>query len=189
MSFKGGILNAIQIRLFGFIACVMLVISGCNETDKAEKKVVEYVPDQNQSYVKVLSNKPADIPLLPQDTSPCYVDVINNQQAVGLNELTSRSKVHMSGWAGDVPNGKSPRDIWLELDGIKQNTGFYYIKTASGINRQDVADVFKKPGLVNVGWEVYADLSGLSGGIYEVHVVMLIDQYWMTCDTKRLIQL
>lgn len=180
-----------RFEAFCVISCMLLAITACSDTDKhkTEHEAVEYVPDPNQIYTKVVGDRPVDISLLPQDTEHCFLDVINNQSATGINVLTGKSKVYMSGWAGDVPNGKSPQEVWIELDGIKQDTGFYYIKTASGIKRQDVADVFKKPGLVDTGWEVFVDLSEMAGGIYDVHIVMLVESKWMTCDTKRVIQI
>ena len=178
-------------KQISLIFCMVIMLAACSDTDKniPEQKVAEYVPDPAQIYVKALSDKPAGVPILPQETDPCFLDRVNNQNAIGINVLSDNSKVLLSGWAGDVTNGKSPQEAWLEFDGIKQDTGFYYIKTASGTKRQDVADVFKKPGLADTGWEVFVSLSDMPGGIYEVHIMMLVEDKWLTCDTKRVIQI
>lgn len=179
-----------NIRKIILIVCMLFVV-GCGDSNNGvvERKFVEYVPDSNQFYIKALTDRPAEISLLPQDVEPCFLDVINNQSANGVNMLAVKSQVHMSGWAGDVVNGRSPKIVWLEFDGIRQNTGFYYIKAINGVKRKDVAEIFGKSGLFDAGWNVYVDLSLLADGVYEVHVIMLVDQYWMTCDTKRLIQI
>ena len=178
-------------KIITLVSCMGILLSACSDSDKNKpvQKVEAYVPDPAQIYQKAVSDMPANMPTLPQDTEPCFLDVLNNQNAVGVNVLTDKSKAHLSGWAGDVPNGKSPQEIWLEFDGIKQDTGLYYIKATPGAKRQDVADFFKKPGLVDTGWKVFADLTELTGGIYEVHVVMQVEQHWLTCDTKRVIQI
>ena len=187
-----GLLVIMNLKTFSLIVFVCVVISSCSDSEKANNagyKPAEYVPDPDRIYIKIVGDRPDNMPLRFQDTQPCFLDVVNNRNATGINVVIDKSKVQLIGWAGDVPNGVSPQEVWLQFDGIRQNAGFSYIRTTSGIRRQDVADVFKKPGLTDTGWEVYADLSELASGSYDVLIVMLVNEKWLTCDTKRVIQI
>lgn len=135
--------------------------------------------------VKVIVERPSNIPSLLTTIGPCSLDIVNNQTAQDTNPIEDKTKVKLAGWAGNVTKGTSPQEVWIELNGV--NTA--YLKAATKIKRPDVAAFFNKPGLVDTGWEVYADLSGLAPGNYKVQIIMLEGRAGLISDTKRTIQI
>jgi hypothetical protein len=65
--------------------------------------------------------------------------------------ITDKSKIRLSGWATD--GDMIPKVVFIELEG----PGKVYLEASRGVKRPDVAAHLNEPGLVDAGWESYAD--------------------------------
>lgn len=177
-----------------FFILTTLILMACGKS--GEQKIQPDAPVQRgeqkiqpdtpvQRYEKADKARPKTLPDVLASTTPCSVDAIGEKSAIEVNLVTDKTKLKLAGWAGNVAEGTSQKEVWIEFVGAE--TAF--VKASSGLKRPDVASSLRKPGLEDSGWEVFADLSALTGGRYDINVVMYDGKNGLTCNTGRAIQL
>ncbi len=164
-------------------AAISLAFAACGDFGKQQNQPSASAPAQ--TYVKATKDRPSNIPSMLTTTEPCSLDAVNDQPAQDTYLVVDKTKVKFAGWAGNVANGTSPKEVWLELVGSDSA----YVKAIRGGKRPDVASSFNKPGLADAGWELYADLSVLAAGDYKAQILMVDGQQGLTCETKRAIKI
>jgi len=159
-------------------AAISLSLVACSEKqpEKAATPVATAVP----SFVKAATVRPAAIQSTLSLPGACALDSVNDQ-FVKDAAISDKARIKLVGWAGNVPAGTSPQQIFVELDGPSK----VYFKAAHGQKRPDVATVFKKPGLADAGWTAYADLSELAAGAYKVRIIQVEGQSGLVCDSNK----
>jgi hypothetical protein len=105
---------------------------------------------------------------------------VNDQPAKDAS-ISDKARIKLAGWAGNVPAGTSPQQVFVDLEGPSK----VYLQAAHGIKRPDVADFFKKPGLADTGWMAYADLSEMAAGAYKVRIIQVEGQSGLVCDSNE----
>jgi hypothetical protein len=172
--------NTISIGII-FVASI-LILTACGKTGE-QKIQPDAAPDKH--YVKPEKERPQAFPIMLAPTEPCSIDAVGEQAAIDINLVTDKTKLRLAGWAGNVADGISPKEVWVQLVG----TETFFIKADSGLKRSDVVSALNKPGLVDSGWEIFANLSALTVGTYVVSIVMNDGKTYLVCNTKRVIQL
>ena len=162
---------------------IALSLAACGDSGKQQSQPSATAPAH--AYVKATKERPSSIPATLSNTEPCAIDTVNEQLSQLTNLIADKAKVKLVGWAGDVVNGTSPQEVWVELVGA--NT--MYVKAVRGGKRADVASHFNKPGLIDAGWESHADLTGLAAGNYKLRVVMFDGNQGLACDSKLALQI
>lgn len=169
-----------------FFIAVLLFLVACSDPEKQQSQPTAVAPTQHL-YIKVAKDCPSNIPSqLTLIGGACHLDTINNQPTVDTNPVVDKTMVKLAGWAGNVAEGTSQQEVWIKFVGINSSS---YVKAIGRKKRPDVATHFNKTGLADAGWEVYADLSELEAGDYEVEVVMIEGEGGFSCKTKRIIQI
>ncbi|MFA5167553.1 MAG: hypothetical protein WC530_03370 [Candidatus Omnitrophota bacterium] len=163
-----------------FVA-IGLSLAGCCEKKPGEVEVAPPLSLTPPSFIKATTECPFTILAALDPTAACSIDWVDDKTAQEATPIKEKAKVKLAGWAGNVEAGTSPQEVFVELDGPSK----VYFKASPGLNRPDVAAHFKKPGLASSGWEVYADLSGVTAGTYKAQVIQVKGQSGLTCDTKR----
>lgn len=108
------------------------------------------------------------------------LDLIDGKPAKKPVTVINKSRVRIFGWAANVEKGVVPQLVYLEFEGpIKA-----YLKiTTRRVERPDVVAYFQKPCLLNSGWEIFADLTGLPSGNYNVKIIQIEGQAALLYDT------
>ena len=164
------------------IAAMGLSLVACSE--KPPEKPAAPVATQASGIAKATAARPAVIQSTQSLPNACALDSVNDQLGKDAS-ISDKARVKLSGWAGNVPAGTSPKQVFVEIDGPSK----VYVQAALGIKRQDVADHFKKPGLADVGWVANADLSELAAGAYKVRTIQVEGQTGLVCDSNKSIVL
>lgn len=160
------------------VAAMGLSLVACSE--KQPEKAAAPVATPAPSFAKATAVRPAAIQSTQSLPDACRLDAVNDQPAKDA-WISEKARIKLSGWAGNVAAGTSPKQIFVELEGPSKA----YIQAAHGIKRSDVADHFKKPGLADTGWVAYADLSGMAAGDYKVRIIQVEGQAGLVCDSKN----
>jgi hypothetical protein len=163
-------------------ALSVLCLTGCTERPAASPQPASSEAESPQPAapaVDVLRPSPvAEIaPLLALPTSgTCslenMLDLRDNAPRPGAEPNTYAADAGGAytfvGFATDSDEGTVPAAIRVLLHGP---AGAFAIDAGTGESREDVAKFFGKPGLAKSGYRFVADLSALSAGAYEVHIV------------------
>ena len=160
------------------LAAVGLLLAACSE--KPPEKAAAPGAAPASGFAKATTVRPAVIQSTQNLPNACALDTVNDRLAKDAS-ISDKAKVKLGGWAGNVPSGSSPKQIVVELDGPDK----VYVQAVLGIKRQDVADHFKKPGLVDVGWVANADLSQVAAGAYKVRIIQVEGQTGLVCDSNK----
>ena len=172
-------------KYFLLVIAMGLSFAGCGEQGpgKSENPGSFTVPlaAKNRSVVKATSERPSAIPAALGPGGACQVDWFNDMLAQKAAPIKEKTKVRLVGWAGNLEKGISPQEVFIMLVGPST----VYFKAFSGLKREDIFSAFKKTGLMNSGWEVYADLSEVSAGAYKVQVIQVGGPSASVCDTQR----
>jgi hypothetical protein len=164
------------------ITAVAICITACGDS---AKQVNQPAPATSApTFIKAVSDPPINPSSMQKDDGACAINLVNELEPKEVNPLLTKDKVKIVGWGAKVASGTSPKEVWLLLAGAST----FYVKTR-GVKRPDVATYFAKPGLVDAGWEAYADLTALAAGVYNLKVVLVDAQQGVICDTKKNIQL
>ncbi len=164
------------------VAAMSLSLVACS--DKPPEKTAPPVAAPAPGFVKATTVRPASIQATRSLPDACRLDSVNDQPASDVS-ISDKARVKLIGWAGNVPAGTSPQQVFVELEG----PSMFYIQATRGIKRPDVADHFNKPGLADAGWVAYADLSGMAAGAYKVRIIQVEGQSGLVCDSNRSILL
>ena len=137
---------------------------------------------QEQRYLAPIRSRP---PSIPQELSPvtsCNIDVVEGAPRAEPTAIKNKAAAQLSGWAGDVLSGTSPSAVFIELEGPDK----IYVKASRGPRRPDVVAAFHRKGLMNSGWEAYADLSQLPSGSYKVRIIQFEGNSGFICEKGSL---
>ena len=164
------------------VAAIGLSLAACSEKEpeKAATPVAPPVATPASGFAKATTVRPAVIQSTQSMPNTCALDGVNDQPAKDAS-ISDKARVKLSGWAGNVPAGTSPKQVFVEFEGPSK----VYVQAALGIKRPDVADAFKKPGLADTGWVAYADLSGAAAGAYKVRIIQVEGQSGLVCDSNK----
>jgi len=168
------------------VAAIGLSLAACSE--KPPEKAAGPVAPSAPGFARATTERPAVIQSTQNLPNACSLDVVNDQTAKQDTSISDKAKVKLTGWAGNVPAGTSPKQVFIELEGpgkIFGGSSKFYIQAALGIKRPDVADHFKKPGLVDVGWAANADLSEVAADAYKVRIIQVEGQTGLVCDSNK----
>jgi predicted small lipoprotein YifL len=167
------------------VVAIGLSLAGCGEQGpgKSANPGSFTVPPaaKNRSVIKATSERPSTIPAALGPGGACQVDWVNDVLAQKAAPITEKTKVRFVGWAGNTEKGTSPQEVFITLVGPST----VYFKAFSGLKREDIFAAFKKRGMTNSGWEVYADLSEVAAGTYKVQVIQAEGPSASVCDTQR----
>lgn len=166
-------------------AAICLALAACWDAGKPHHQPSVPVLAPNQSFLRVTTERPADMPAMFTTTAPCSLDALNDQPARDVTIVADKARIKVVGWAGNMADGTSPQEVWLEFNGV--NSG--YVRATRGGKRPDVAKHFNKSGLTDSGWKAFVDLSSLASGTYKVHVIMTDRRQAFGCDTKRAVRI
>ena len=172
------------------VAAVGLSLAACSE--KPPEKPATPVATPATGFARPATERPNTIQSTQNLPGTCALDSVNDKVISKEASISDKAKIKLSGWAGNVPAGTSPKQIVVELEGPGKVCGGpskVYIQAALGIKRQDVADHFKKPGLADVGWVVTADLSDVAAGAYKVRIIQVEGKTGLVCDSNKSIVL
>jgi len=156
------------------VAAIGLTLAACSE--KQPEKAATPAP----IYAKATTVRPAAIQSTQSLPDACSFDSVNDQPVKDASIL-DKTKIKLIGWAGNVPAGTSPKQVFVELDGPSKA----YLQATLGIKRPDVANNFKKPGLADTGWVANADLSEMAAGAYKVRIIQVDGQSALVCDSNK----
>lgn len=164
------------------VAAMGLSLVACSEKQPeiAATPVATPVATPAPPYVKATTVRPAAIQSTLSLPDACRLDSVNDQPATDAS-ISDKARIKLVGWAGNVPAGTSPQQIFIELEGPSK----VYIQAALGIKRPDVADHFNKPGLADTGWVAYADLSEMAASVYKVRIIQVEGQSGLVCDSNN----
>ena len=160
------------------VAAIGLALAACSE--KEPEKAATPVATPAPIYAKATTVRPAAIQSTRSLPDACALDSVNDQPAKDAS-ISDKAKIKLIGWAGNVPAGTSPKQIFVELEGPNK----LYVQAAHGVKRPDVADHFKKPGLADTGWVAHADLSEAAAGTYRVRIIQVEGQSGLVCDSNK----
>ena len=124
--------------------------------------------------------RPAEIQSTQSLPDVCWLDSVNDQPAKDA-PISDKARIKLVGWAANIAAGTSPQPIFVELEGASK----IYVKALRGVKRPDVAESYRKPGLVDAGWVAYADLSDAAAGAYKVRTIQVEGQSGLVCDSKH----
>ena len=115
----------------------------------------------------------------------CAIDLVDEKVATEVVTVKGGATVKIAGWAADPATGAVPPFVFVELAGKRT----FYAAAARGPKRPDVAKALGLPELVDAGFDLVADLSGVPAGTYAVQ----IDQVStagaaFTCNARRKIK-
>ena len=156
------------------LAAISLSLAACSE------KQPENSAAPAPGFGKPTTVRPAAIHSTQSLPDACRLDSVNDQTAKDA-AISDKAKIKLVGWAGNVPAGTSPQQIFVELEGPSK----VYLKAAHGIRRPDVAAYFNKPRLADTGWVAYADLSEVAAGAYKVRIIQVEWQTGLVCDSNK----
>ncbi|MFC0676869.1 hypothetical protein ACFFGH_03255 [Lysobacter korlensis] len=88
------------------------------------------------------------------------------------------------GFSTDSEQGAVPSEVQLLLHSAGQS---YALAAQGGLERQDVASYFKKPGLANAGYQADAGFANVVPGRYEVFAVNTFGSDRILCPTHQAI--
>jgi hypothetical protein len=159
-----------------------LSLAACSE--KPPEKAATPVATPAAGFAKAVTERPAVIQSMQDLPNSCALDSVDDQLAKDVSS-SDKTKIKLGGWAGNVPAGTSPKQVFVEFDGPRK----VYVQAAHGIKRPDVADHFKKPGLADTGWVANADLSDVAVGTYKVRIIQVEGQTGLVCDSRKSIVL
>ena len=170
------------------ILIALIAFSGCETTSHVEKENISLnIPAAAPAAPAPIFIKPSmewpiiiPTPLRPITPGGC-LDYVDNKSAMKPVTVSDKSKVKFAGWAAYVERGIVPQSAYLEFEGPVQA----YLKITIRVNRPDVAAYFDKPGLMDSGWEAYADLTALPGGDYKVKIIQIEGRSGLVYDTSR----
>ena len=162
------------------VAAIGLTLAACSEKQPEKAATPVATPAPTPIYVKATTVRPASIQSTRSLPDACRLESVNERPAKDAS-ISDKAKIKLIGWAGNVPAGTSPKQIFVELEG----PGKVYVQAAHGIKRPDVAEHFKKPGLADTGWVAYADLSDVAAGAYKVRIIQLEGQAGLVCDSNN----
>ena len=164
------------------VAALVLSLAGCSEKEPEKPATPAATPNATgaPSFAKATTERPAVIQSTRSLPNACALDIVNDQLAKEVSS-SDKAKITLIGWAGNVPAGTSPKQIFVEFEGPSK----VYIQAAHGNKRPDVADAFKKPGLADTGWVAYADLSEVAAGTYKVRIIQVEGQSGLVCDSNK----
>ncbi|MTW14112.1 hypothetical protein GM658_26205 [Pseudoduganella eburnea] len=152
-------------RLLTTTALVLLVSACSNKEEKPAAAAAAPVPP---SASKPSATRPAELPATLAVSTDCALERFNDAPpSADDNAVTDKSKVYLNGWAANSKSDQAPGDVYIEMTG----PGHYFVKAERGIQRPDIAEVYKKPLLVNAGWSVTMDLSGVAPGAYDIKIL------------------
>lgn len=97
-----------------------------------------------------------------------------------------RTPYKLIGFATNSDEGTVPSSLHVLLHGAG---GDFAMAAAAGLDRDDVAKYFKKPGLAKSGYQVDATFSGMAPGSYEVFIVKAEGAAARLCPTHQIIVL
>lgn len=160
------------------VAAMGLSLVACSE--KEPEKPAASIPPPASGFAKATTVRPAVIQSTLSLPNACALDIVNDQSPKDAS-IPDKAKIKLFGWAGNVPAGTSPKQIFVEFEGPSK----VYVQAVHGIKRPDVADALKKPGLVDTGWVAYADLSEMAAGTYKVRIIQVEGQSGLVCDSKH----
>ena len=162
------------------VAAIGVSLAACSEKPPEKAATQVAGPAPAPIYAKATAVRPAEIQSTRSLPDACRLDSVNDQTAKDV-AISDKAKVKLAGWAGNVPAGTSPKQIFVELEGPSKA----YVRAAQGIKRPDVADHFKKPGLADSGWIAYADLSEMAAGAYKVRIIQVEGQAGLVCESNK----
>lgn len=94
-------------------------------------------------------------------TGVCGASIDSLKQSEIIVDQGTVKRLNSSGWAAfSIENNLAPQAIWLTLS---DQQGRKFFAQAEKRPRQDVANVFQKPDLVNSGYKVFADITPFKG--------------------------
>lgn len=173
-SFK--ILSALIIISAGF--------SGCSDSSSVAKS------DKLVGAVKLVSQLPFDPSSTPSLTSggACNFDSIDGKDRdLASFSMKKGQQLHVVGWAAvSVEEEVLPTDVVLALQNNQDTKIAYYAATAKE-KREDVALYFKKPALVDSGFNTLIDLSDLVTGQYMLKIVQHKEDKNIVCMITKII--
>ena len=164
------------------VAVIVLSLAGCSEKEpeKAPTPAASPAAAPAPSFAKATTVRPAVIQSTRSLPNACSFDAVNDQPPKDAS-ISDKARVKLHGWAGNVPAGTSPKQVFVEFEGPSK----VYVQATHGIKRPDVADALKKPGLVDTGWVAYADLSDAAAGAYKVRIIQVEVQSGLVCDSNK----
>lgn len=110
----------------------------------------------------------------------CNVDAVDDKP-VGSAPVPHESVATFSGWAADGLADAVPAGVQLVLKGAQN----YAINVAVGAPRPDVAKANNRPGWINSGYVVKANLSAVAPGTYAPVLVFSAGGKPVQCTTKH----
>lgn len=117
----------------------------------------------------------------PSELGACSVDSI----AVGPNDQ-GRPMIEARGWVADAQGGRVAPTATLVL---QSSTSTYQASIQVNLDRTDVADYFKQPGLARSGFYLMGDAAGLEPGAYAVYLLQQYGADTLMCVTPKRIEL
>ena len=181
-----------------FVLVALISFSGCMTTaNKGEKKVSPKIPaaakvsskipaaalvTPQPIFIKVLTERPAIISATPARTEAGgFWDLLDDKSVQDVVTVIDKAKVKLSGWACNIEKGTVPQDVYLEFEGPVHA----YLKVTTRLKRPDVVAYYKKPGLMDSGWVVNADLTALPSGTYKVEIFQIEGKAGLFDETGR----
>ena len=181
-----------------FVLVALISFSGCMTTAyRGEEKVSPKIPaaakvsskipaaafvTPQPIFFKVLTERPAIISATPARTEAGgFWDLLDDKSVQDVVTVIDKAKVKLSGWACNIEKGTVPQDVYLEFEGPVHA----YLKVTTRLKRPDVVAYYKKPGLMDSGWVVFADLTALPSGTYKVEIFQIEGKAGLFDETGR----
>jgi peptidoglycan/LPS O-acetylase OafA/YrhL len=125
--------------------------------------------------------RPASIPAELMPSRSCSLDLVDNANTSdGFTTIANAEVAMLIGWAIDEKAGNAPQTVFVQLSGGANA----YVKAAR-TQRPDIADGFRNANLLNSGWSVSVDLSGLPPGAYEINLIQVEGTSATICHTGK----
>lgn len=111
-------------------------------------------------------------------TSVCGASIDSLEQSQIIVAEGTVKRLKSSGWAAfSIENNLAPQAIWLTL--LDQQGRNFFVPVEKTL-RQDVANVLKKPDLINSGYKVFADITPFKGN-YKVGLAIAGEGKLLEC--------
>ena len=115
----------------------------------------------------------------------CHIDSINSEPGEGpqTHSINHNSPPFLtSGWAAiSIKEGITTSDIALSLR-KKEPENVRFFQSVNKVKRQDVADYFKSPLVIDSGFKAMVDLSNVAPGEYLMEVLQLRNNVVYSCQ-------
>lgn len=122
-----------------------------------------------------------------QPGGACHVDALNTTPwGSEVVTVADTSSIRVSGWAFDDVARRLAKATVLVLEGAD---GRGWFAPTRPVDRPDVADFFKAPGVKGAGYSTVFSAEGLPAGDYEAALVMDAGERTLLCATGRRLRL